>query len=108
MWRGACRTAGPVTEREPEWCGFSALRIDRAGVGHFYGSVAARPEAVRRFVEIADRDGLTLVEKATCDHYAVLDILDATGDIVADRCLPTEAAWQALNSELRLEVIASE
>lgn len=94
-------------EIRAEIAGLSALRIDDQGVGHFYSTHSGSDRVLRRFVELAERDGL-LQRSTPGAQFAVFDILDASGDIVSDRDVPTEEAWNALNSELRLHVIASE
>lgn len=88
--------------------GLSALRIDGTETGHFYSTATMEPRVLERFVQLAERDGLLVPATGYDECYAVLDILDASGDIVDDRHVPTERAWNALNSELRLEVIAHE
>jgi hypothetical protein len=91
----------------PTVTGFSALHIDENEQGHFYGERFVSPAAAERFVALAERDGL-LVSTKVEPSYAVLDLLDAEGNIVADRHVPDEAAWSALNSELALSVVAVE
>ncbi|PZS25786.1 MAG: hypothetical protein DLM61_19450 [Pseudonocardiales bacterium] len=80
-----------------------ALRLDGTPTGCYYRSRELDDNKIRRFVALAEQTGLLLACKTlTCAHPVVLDLFDAEGDIVDDRCVPSEQAWAALNSELAL------
>lgn len=92
-----------MTSQPETRAGLGALRIDGTDTGHFYGVRWLPAERVAAFVRLTDGSGLTHpADKGDC--YAVLDIYDEAGDIVDDRHVLTEADWNALNSELGLEV----
>lgn len=92
-------------EADQSRLGLSALRVDERERGHFFTDFFAPRPVIERFLDLAERDGLIISNyKSGDESYAVLDVLDSTGDIITDRLVPTETAWQALNSELRLRV----
>lgn len=74
---------------------------------------SAGPGAVAAALEAADRAGMrcTLDDWDDSDHrhcYAVLDICDAEGDIVADRCIPTREVFDWWVALVELRVNASD
>lgn len=68
------------------------------------------PDAVERILRAADDAGMwcaLLDEDDTHQHcYATLDLRDADGDIVGDRCITTRAAfdWWVRAVELRVDM----
>lgn len=89
---------------DTEIVAIGALRLDGSDVGVYYEAREVASTTANRFVRLAERDGLLLdCRMLDCPHTVVLDLFDANGDIVDDRCVPDDAAWSALNSELALE-----
>lgn len=85
-----------------------AMRIITGDPCGAYYEPRNMPDATaKRFVSLAEQDGL-LVDCPVigCAHTVVLDLYDERGDIVDDRCVVSDQAWLALNSELALREVS--
>jgi hypothetical protein len=82
---------------QPDVFGLGALTICEHDLGTNYRPVMewSGPRATRTVLAAAERAGMVHPATAACprSHAAVLDLLDADGDIVDDRCIPTPEAW---------------
>jgi hypothetical protein len=86
--------------------GFSAFRVLHGGKGRQYTACEMRKgwQGVERFVRICQKIGYLKPWTESNDGYAVLDVIDAGGDIVADFNVPTAAAFRYIKRQLKLAV----
>jgi hypothetical protein len=90
-----------------EAVGLSALRVLRDGSPRQYSAVkfARGWDGVDRFICILRATGQIRASSTATDGYAILDVLDADGDIIADYDIPTARAFKYVKRELRLTVL---
>lgn len=87
--------------------GFGALRILPDGRGRFYSYTLFERgwSGADQFLRALKRFGFVRPEG---DGYAVLDVVDADGDIVQDYSVPSARAFKYIYRCLSLRVIADE
>lgn len=75
---------------------FGAFRVCQHGQAVTYSAMmeTTGPQVVSRLVIDALAHGTIQPADAKREHYAVLDLLDETGDILGDFYIPTEDDWQ--------------
>lgn len=81
-----------------DYVNLGAFRSCRHGRGVAYVAhmETAGPMAVRAAIDAAERAGMLCVPGCVDPAHRsapVLDLLDADGDNVGDRCIPTPTAW---------------
>lgn len=114
---GSLRASGVETSRWYALGAFRGCTAHRAEHGINYNAVteAHGPGAVQAMIAAGDRAGQLCpatgyhgngeADNGTGrDCYAVLDVLDVGGDLIADRCIPTRDAfgWWVRAIELRV------
>lgn len=83
--------------------GISAIRILPGGGMRQFSAVEFRRgwSGVERFIRILRAVGYVRPTKAE-PSYAVLDVLDADGDIIGDYDVPNARAWRYIYRKLKL------
>lgn len=86
-------------------CSGRHLGINYAAVMEWTG-----PGAITKILDAAERKGTICAVGQDCpaDRFAVLDLLDKQGDVVADRCIPDRAAWQWWVRAIELRATSSD
>jgi hypothetical protein len=88
-----------------EAIGLSAIRVLGDGSMRQYSAVEFERGwyGVERFIRTLRAFGF-VKPSSTEESYAVLDVLDANGDIIGDYDIPTSRAFQYVKRKLRLTV----
>ena len=87
---------------------FAALRILPGDRGRAYGARWAGPQWAEQLFRQAKALGLVAASKGPGEEYALLDVLDADGDIVQDYGIPTAAAFRWWYRKLGLRVTSED
>lgn len=95
-----------VTRPPADARGLSAFRGLRNGSARQYSAVEwDRWQGVEHFVRTLAHLGYIRPSSTDTSGYAVLDVLDADGDIIADYDVPTAQAFRYIKRKLRLTVV---
>lgn len=99
-------TRDEIPPLHPDAVGYSAFRCLKSGAGRAYSSVEFTSgwADADHFLRQLRAVGYVRASTKDADGYAVLDVLDAAGDVIQDYDIPHQRAFAYIKRKLRLVV----